>query len=209
MDCCLCCFGHLKTEVWWGWEEGGTEIIEDKKESDLTVCPRLLTNFVCIVKLFVGTWIFLLTYHFLECFPFPPFLMVAQRALIFIPYDSSPLPQLIGPAVDCQPKPDQFQIGIWHESQFRLFWYQSLYYVKPRSYWQTFSATCFGKKEWFCNMTKEISRYTGKKMHREKEKRFLFMILAFVLNGFWDWIALILVFPEIFQHPFNELLFVV
>lgn len=55
-----------------GWEEGGTEIIEDKKESDLTVCPRLLTNFVCIIKLFVGTWIFLLTYHFLEYFPFPP-----------------------------------------------------------------------------------------------------------------------------------------
>lgn len=54
-----------------GLGEGGTEIIEDKKESDLTVCPRLLTNFVRIVKLFVGTWNFLLTYHFLECFPSP------------------------------------------------------------------------------------------------------------------------------------------
>lgn len=52
---CLYCTGHLKTEVC--GVRGGTEIKEGKEESDLTVCPGQLTNFVSIINLFVGTWI--------------------------------------------------------------------------------------------------------------------------------------------------------
>lgn len=65
------------------WGERRSEIMEDKEESDVTVCPGLLTNIVSFVNLFVEIWI---AAHILFCrmIFFPSILMAVQRAPIFL-----------------------------------------------------------------------------------------------------------------------------
>lgn len=78
---------------------GSAEVMEGKGESDIIVCPGLLTNIISIVNLFVEIWI-VTHLLFLRMIFFPSILMAAERALTFLQHDSSPLPQLIGPAMD-------------------------------------------------------------------------------------------------------------
>lgn len=87
-----------------GLGEGGTEIIEDKQVSDLTVCLRLLTNFVRIVKLFVRIWNFLLTY-FLECFPSPPSSWLLREHLYSYPMTPVPCHSWLAQQWTANPNP--------------------------------------------------------------------------------------------------------